>query len=120
MSSYLLILHDDPTEYRDLSPAEMSAILERYTAWARDLGARGLLRGGEKLADEGGRIVRSDGGCVVVVEGPYAEAREVISGYFIIEAADYDAAVAIARDCPHAQSRGKIEVRAIDAQPDAG
>ena len=114
MSQFMLILHDDPSEYRDLSPDAMQEIVERYSAWARDLAAKGTLAGSNKLRDEGGRILRSKGGRVVVNDGPYAEAKEVISGYFIVEAPSYEAAVEIAKQCPHAQSRGKIEVREIE------
>ena len=114
MPQFMLILHDDPSEYRDLSPEAMQQIVERYSAWARDLAAKGTLAGSNKLRDEGGRIVRSQGGRVVVNDGPYAEAKEIISGYFIVEAATYDDAVEIAKHCPHAESRGRIEVREIE------
>jgi hypothetical protein len=56
----------------------------------------------------------------VVRDGPYAELREVVSGYFVVEAADYDEAVAIAASCPHAQSRGSILVREIEDTSGAG
>ena len=49
----------------------------------------------------------------LVTDGPYAEAREVVGGYFTVRAADYDGAVAIARDCPHL-AHGWIEVREIE------
>lgn len=110
----MLLLSDDPTEYADMSPAELQAVLDRYMAWANDLGARGKMLGGEKLRDEGGRVLRNDGGKVVVRDGPYAEVREIVSGYFLVEATDYDDAVAIAASCPHAQSRGSIMVREIE------
>jgi hypothetical protein len=51
---------------------------------------------------------------VVVRDGPYAELKEIVSGYFLIDAADYQEAVAIATSCPHAQSRGSIMVREIE------
>ena len=111
---YMLLLYDDPSEYRDMSPAEMQAMIERYSAWARSVGQQGKLKGNNKLRDEGGRIVRGVDGRVVVADGPYAEAKEIVSGYFLVEADSYDEAVDIARGCPHAQSRGKIEIREIE------
>lgn len=114
MSMFMLLLSDNPSEYAELSPAELQAIVARYSAWAHALGAQGKLRGGEKLRDEGGKIVRREGGALVVRDGPYAELREIVSGYFLIEAADYDEAVAIARTCPHADSAGHIAVREIE------
>ena len=114
MPQFLLLLHDDPTEYQDLAPEAMQDIVERYGAWARGLAERGILAGGHKLCDEGGRVVRSRDGRVVVHDGPYAEAKEVVSGYFLVDAPSYDAAVEIARSCPHAASKGRIEVRQIE------
>ena len=51
---------------------------------------------------------------VTVMNGPYAEAKEVIGGYFMIEAANYDQAVQLARDCPNLELGGTIEVREIE------
>jgi hypothetical protein len=73
------------------------------------------MRGGEKLTGDGGRRLRLQGGKVSVTDGPYSEAAEVLGGYFAIEAADYDEAVAIARTCPHLTGDQWIEVRQIDA-----
>ena len=53
-------------------------------------------------------------GQVRVVDGPYAEAKEVVGGYFLIEAADYDEAVEISKGCPHLKYGGRIELRQID------
>lgn len=92
----------------------MQAVIAEYGAWARGLAEKGKLHGSDKLADEPGRIATYDQGRVVVKDGPYAETKELISGYFIVEAADYDEAVEIARGCPHAKRPGSIEVRLID------
>ncbi|MCA0374177.1 MAG: YciI family protein [Gemmatimonadetes bacterium] len=114
MATFMLLLFDDPTEYADMSPDQLQAVVEKYMAWSAEMGAAGRLQGGHKLRDEGGRIVRSEGGAVVVRDGPYAEVREVVSGYFLIEAADYADAVAVASTCPHAHSRGSMHVREIE------
>lgn len=115
MSLFMLLLADDPTEFADLSPAELQAVIARYSAWSKDMAAQGRLRGGHKLCDEGGKILRREGDALVVRDGPYAEVREIVSGYFLIEAADYADAEAIARTCPHAASRGSITIREIDS-----
>lgn len=117
MAKFMLLLSDDPTEYATMSPAELEAVVQRYNEWARRLAAQGKLHDGQKLRDEGGRIVRNESGTVVVKDGPYAELREIVSGFFVVDAADYDEAVAIARDCPHAQSKGSIAVREIEPTP---
>ncbi|HEY0930455.1 MAG TPA: YciI family protein [Gemmatimonas sp.] len=119
MSLFMLLLADDPTEYTDLSPAELQEIIARYSAWSQQMAASGRLQGGHKLTDEGGRVLRREGDAVVVRDGPYAELREIVSGYFLIEASDYADAEAVARSCPHAQSRGSITIRAIEFTGDS-
>lgn len=114
MPKYILMLHEDPKQYAALSPAEMQAVVERYNRWSKGLAERGAMRGGEKLTDDGGRHVRREAGALRATDGPFAEAKEVIGGFFVIEAADYDAAVALCGDCPHLD-HGWIAVRQVDA-----
>lgn len=114
MPRFMLLLHDRPSDFADVTPGEMQRIIKEYGAWADRLRAAGKLAGSEKLKDEGGRVIAKDGAGVTVTDGPYAEANEVLGGYFTIEAADYDEAVALARDCPHVTYGARIEVRQID------
>lgn len=117
MTKYLLLLHETPAQYADMSPAEMAQIIERYSDWAAGLAARGRLVQGEKLADGGGRQLRRSATGVVATDGPYAEAKDVIGGFFIIEAQSHEEAQRLAEDCPHLHGDNWIEVRAIDPMP---
>lgn len=122
MAQFLLTLFEDPSAHRELSPTEMQGMLQEYGAWAKALQDEGRLLGGEKLTDEGGRVLTSHKGDIRVTDGPYAETKEVLGGYFVIEAADYDDAVELAKGCPHTRYGGAIHVRAIDdcgANPNA-
>jgi hypothetical protein len=74
---------------------------KKYMAWADSLRQTGKMVGGEKLTASGGRQLRSQAGKLVVSDGPYAEAKDVLGGYFVIEARDLAEAEAIARECPH-------------------
>lgn len=114
MPRFMLVLSEDPSQFRDVSPADMQAVIAKYQAWSEKLGAMGALLGGEKLTEEGGRRMRKQQSKVVVVDGPYSEAKEVVGGYFLVTAASYDDAVALARDCPHLEFGGVIDVRQID------
>lgn len=114
---YLLLLHERPTDSGTLSPAEMKEIVGRYKAWAAEMAARGQLAGGEKLADDGGRILRLRDGKPVAHDGPYAEAQDVIGGIFTIIAADDAQAEAIASTCPHLSGTQWIEIRRIEPVP---
>ena len=108
MPQFVLMLRDSGAFPDGISPEEIQEILERYAAWGAKVSATG-----QKLRDGEGRVmVRKEGG-LSVTDGPYVESKEVIGGYFLIEAADYDAAIRVAEDCPHLDL-GSIEVRQID------
>jgi hypothetical protein len=68
---------------------------------------------GEKLAEEGGKIVASQKGKLSIVDGPYSETKEVVGGYFLIQAEDYEEAIKFASDCP-GLAFGRIAVRQVD------
>ena len=108
MSKFVLLLRDSGMFPENISPEEIQQIVERYSKW------KDKVRGsGQKLFDGEGRVVvRKDGG-VAITDGPYVESREVIGGYFIVEAADYDAMLKLVEDCPHLDF-GSIEIRRIE------
>ena len=115
MPSYMLLLHQSPSKFQELAPEDIQQIIARYTAWRSELVRQNKLRSGEKLTNDGGRRLRIQGDQVSVTDGPYSEAAEVLGGYFTIEAANYDEAVAIARTCPHLAGTQWIEIRQVDA-----
>lgn len=112
MRQFMLILRENPQDFATVTPDEMQRIIERYTAWSEALAARGRLVEGIKLQDEGGRVLARSGGKTSVTDAAYAEAKEVIGGFFIIRAADYDEAAELASDCPHLE-HGTIGIREI-------
>jgi len=114
MSKFMLLLHDDPSGLAGMSPEQMQQVIEKYIAWGNRLREAGLMHAGDKLADEPGRVLRAANGAVRVTDGPYSETKEVLGGYYIIEAAGYDEAVDRCRDCPHLEYGGTIEVRQIE------
>jgi hypothetical protein len=114
MPKYLLLLHERPDSLpADISPGEIQAIIQRYADWRTKVARAGKLVDGHKLRDGEGRVMRRGGGGLGVTDGPYAEAREVIGGLFVIEAASYDEAVALSEDCPHLDF-GAIEIREVE------
>ena len=112
MPEYMLLLHDSGTMPPDMSPADIQAVIERYSAWRNKVAQSGRKIVGHKLVDGQGRVMKG-AGSPKVIDGPYAEAREVIGGLFILEADNYDEAVALTRDCPHLDF-GTIEIRQIE------
>lgn len=114
MHPYLFILHEKPADAVHTSAAEMKEIVARYQAWSADLAQRGLLSGGEKLTDDGGRHLRLKDGRPVVSDGPYAEAHDVVGGIFMVKAETDDHAQALAATCPHLMGGQWIEIRRIE------
>ncbi|MGN6185334.1 MAG: YciI family protein [Thermoanaerobaculia bacterium] len=108
MPQFVLLLHDSGPFPADMSPNEIQSIIESYRSWMTRMNATG-----QKLRDGEGRVVRGENGAMSVTDGPYAEAKEVLGGYMIVEAADYDAAVALCADSPHL-GNGTIEIRQIE------
>ncbi len=112
MPDFLLMLNDIPA-HRDLVGDEAREIAESYVGWMKGLAADGTLVAGDKLTLDGGKVVDGAGDEVTVTDGPYTETKEVLGGYLKVRAADYAAAVTIARSCPHIVHRGRIMVRRV-------
>ena len=107
MPQYMLLLHEDPAAFADASPSEMQAIIQRYAVWAKKIAGEGRLVSSSKLQDGTGRSLRAANGGITVTDGPYTEVKEVIGGYFMIRADDYDHAVELSRGCPHVDFGGQ-------------
>ncbi|CAN5436349.1 YciI family protein [soil metagenome] len=111
-SSYLLIFRESaPERYEAMSPVEIRQSLDAWNGWCDSLAARGKLQSGNPLAASG-RLV-SQGTRPRVLDGPFAEAKELIGGYFQVAAADLDEATALAEECPLLEYGMTVEVRPI-------
>jgi hypothetical protein len=109
MPNYMLLLYDDPSGWERLSPEEMQKATEKFMAW----GKKPSTRDGKRLGNDAGKVMRSEGGQVRTTDGPYSETKEVLGGYYTIEAADYDEAVRLSLDHPSLEYGGTIEVRHV-------
>lgn len=97
MAKFMLLLTENDDAWRRLSESDRKHLMEKYFAWVRELRAADRMRGGDPLAS-GGKVLRVANG--QVTESPYAETRDVLTGYFIIEARDLAEAAHIAHGCP--------------------
>ena len=114
-ASYLLIFRDsNPGVYKAMSPAERQQLLQRWNAWYDGLAAAGKLKGGNPLEPEG-RVVsfRNDR----IIDGPFAEAKEAIGGYFLLTVDSLEEATQIAKGCP--SLRGDLGLT-VEVRPVAG
>ena len=114
MPKYMLLLHDDPSGFAAMSPADIQKVIEKYVSWGKRLREAGIITESAKLTDEPGRVVRGNGREMRVTDGPYSETKEVLGGYYTINADSYEQAVQRASDCPHLEYGGTIEIRQVD------
>jgi hypothetical protein len=110
---YQLIIHTSEAEETAMPPDEIGRVIQAYGAYTDALVAAGALLAGERLRPTSDATsVRVRGGKTEVLNGPYAETREQLGGYYLIDVPDLDAALAWAARCP-SSSIGTIEVRPI-------
>jgi hypothetical protein len=110
---YLLLLHLDEPTIAAARETDPKAVMAAYGAYTKAMREADVWRGGERLHPaSNGAIVRLKDNKTSVLNGPYAETREQLGGYYLIEAPDLDAAIAWAARCP-ATTHGAVEVRPI-------
>jgi hypothetical protein len=110
---YLLMICTDARAIGALSPEEDSAIVAEYEAFGEEMGRRGVLLGGDRLRPTtDATTVRVRDGEVLVADGPFAETKEQMGGYCMVDCTDLDEAIEIASKIPGARL-GTVEVRPI-------
>ena len=115
MPQFMLLLYETPAasaRFKTLSPEEMQTALEKYMAWSK----KPFTIDSKRLAEDRGRVMRSNHGKPRTTDGPFSETKEVLGGLYLIEAADYDEAVARTSDHPHIEYGGTIEIRKLYGQ----
>jgi hypothetical protein len=110
---YLLMICTEETADEASSPEEQAAGMAEYGAFAEEMGRRGILQGGERLRPTtDATTVRVRDGETVTSDGPFAETKEQVGGYFVVECKDLDEAIEVAAKIPGARF-GSVEVRPI-------
>ncbi len=110
---YILLICTEEASDQAMSPAEGETQMARYMKFGEEMGKRGVLLGGERLRPTSdATTVQVRNGEVLTSDGPFAETKEQIGGYYAVEAKDLDEAIEIAAKIPGA-SNGTIEVRPI-------
>jgi len=110
---YLLLIYSSEKDQAAMSHDERHAMYEDYGKVAREMEERGVMRGGDELADtDAATTVRIRDGEQLVTDGPFAETKEQLGGYFLVEVDDLDTAIEFAAKIPGAR-HGSIEVRPI-------
>ena len=110
---YLLMLYSDDSKWLEMKPAEQQEAMGAYRAYTEALKTSGVLRGVNRLQPAAvATTVQVANGKSQVLNGPYADSKEQLGGYYLIEVPDLDAAIAWAARCPGA-AHGIVEVRPV-------
>lgn len=111
--AYMLLIMEPLNQRQGRPRAEGEALYARMLEFAAGLKSRGVLSSGQALKSEGeGVRVASRAGRLTIVDGPFAEAKEMVGGYFLLTCETRADAVAIARTCPAAEW-ATVEVREL-------
>lgn len=112
MKEFMLIFFDGDSEALNLSPEESQAQMQKWFAWVDELRAKDAYVEGRPLIPGAKRL---HGEQKVVTDGPFAETKEVVGGYFIVKAASLEDAVELAKGYPDFEIGGTVEVREVMA-----
>jgi hypothetical protein len=110
---YLLMIYANEAEYAKIDPATLQKVYEEYGAFTQGIVKSGNFKAGDRLQPTTtATTVRIRDGKTLMTDGPFAETREQLGGYYLVDAKDLDEALAIAAKIPGARF-GSIEVRPI-------
>jgi len=110
---YLLLIYSSEKDYAALSESASKALSADYTTYTQEIVKSGHFKGGERLRPvASATTVRVKNGKTLTTDGPFAETREQLGGFYVVEAKDLDEAIGLAARIPGAR-HGSIEVRPI-------
>jgi hypothetical protein len=110
---YLLLIYDSEAAWAKMTPADQAGMYQEYGQFTKEITEKGKYVGGNQLQPiASATTVRVRNGKRVVTDGPFAETKEQLGGYYLVDAKDLDEAIALAARIPSARM-GSIEVRPI-------
>lgn len=110
---YLLLIYRSEAELNKMTPADRQAISAEYGTYTQSIVQSGHFKAGDGLQPSTtATTVRVRDGKTLTTDGPFAETREQLGGYYLVEAKDLDAAIALAARIPNARD-GSIEIRPV-------
>jgi hypothetical protein len=113
MSQFLYLYRNTEAARQEAmgSPERAQQNMQKWMRWMQELDSKGHLKDRGQPLDRAGKVVQ--GHQKSVVDGPYAEAKDVVGGFSIVEARDIDQAVELSRGCPIFEGGGSVEVRPV-------
>lgn len=110
MKDFMMIFIGADYQELGLSPEELQNRMGKWFAWGQKMEAQGILKGGEALTPNIKRVIGQDR---AVSDGPFADSKEIIGGYYTVSAESAEAVVEIAQDYPDYDLGGTVEIREI-------
>jgi hypothetical protein len=111
---YILLIHDDEAAWGAMAEEERNQLFKEYMEFGNELQQRGALRAGDQLQPTStATTVRVKDGKTLTTDGPFAETKEQLGGYYIIETENLDQAIQAAAMVPSTRVGGVIEVRPL-------
>lgn len=113
MEKFLLIFHNSvnaEATFQNQSPEELQAEIEKWNTWIGHIASKGKMLSSEGLLPTG-RVLK--GSAKTVTDGPYTEGKEIVGGFMLLQAVDYDEAVDYAAGCPLFEANGTVEIRQV-------
>lgn len=110
---YMLLIYESEAQAQGRGESEQGRLMQSYMTFTQNLVKSGNMRGGDRLdRSTAAKTVRVRNGKTIAIDGPFAETKEQLGGYYLVEARDLDEAIAIAARIPSAEL-GSIEVRPV-------
>jgi hypothetical protein len=113
MAQFMFFIRNEGADFSKYSASDFQALLKKYQAWTQKIKTEGHFLAGEKLANDLGKSLRVKQG-QIVVDGPYADSKEAIGGFFMISARDLNEALEVGKGCPALSYGGSLEVREVE------
>lgn|SRR5262245_9292597 len=115
---YMLLIYDDENRFAEMPEAQQGKVMQEFRDFTHGIVKSGHYRAGDQLQSVAtATSIRWKAGSALVTDGPYAESREQLGGYYLVEAKDLDEAVAIAKRIPITTVDGIVEVRPVFPRP---
>jgi hypothetical protein len=110
---YALLIYNEERPGPEVGSEEWQQVMDAYNAFTKDIADRGIMRGGEALEQStAATTVRVRNGKTLTTDGPFAETKEVLGGFYLVECKDLDEAIEVGSKIPGAQW-GSVEVRPV-------
>jgi hypothetical protein len=109
MTEFMMIFRNEYKALPAPTPEELQASIKQWQDWMGGIAAQGKFVGTNRLGSEGKTVKSAN----VIVDGPYAEVKEMVGGYLIVKALNLDEAVTLAEGCPIFATGGHVEVRNV-------